>query len=300
MSLDFTGKTVIVTGSGGGLGRSHALEFARRGANVVVNDLGGSVDGSGGSSEAADAVVKTIIDNGGKAISNGASVTDDKGVANMVEQTLSEFGRIDVLVNNAGVLRDKSFSNMSMSDFEFVVDVHLMGTVKTTHAVFPIMKEQNYGRIVVTTSSSGLYGNFGQSNYGAGKMGVVGMMNTLELEGAKYNIHVNALAPVAWTRMTEDLMPPEAEALLTPESVTPAVVFMSSDQAPSGQIICAGAGVFAAAQVVETPGKLIGLDAAAEDVAANWEEISDLTEAKPLGMGFEQSAKFFALHNLKR
>lgn len=300
MSLDFTGKTVIVTGSGGGLGRSHALEFARRGANVVVNDLGGSVDGSGGSSEAADAVVKTIIDNGGKAISNGASVTDDKGVANMVEQTLSEFGRIDVLVNNAGVLRDKSFTNMSMSDFEFVVDVHLMGTVKTTHAVFPIMKEQNYGRIVVTTSSSGLYGNFGQSNYGAGKMGVVGMMNTLELEGAKYNIHVNALAPVAWTRMTEDLMPPEAEALLTPESVTPAVVFMSSDQAPSGQIICAGAGVFAAAQVVETPGKLLGLDAAAEDVAANWEEISDLTEAKPLGMGFEQSAKFFALHNLKR
>ena len=300
MSLDFTGKTVIVTGSGGGLGRSHALEFARRGANVVVNDLGGSVDGSGGSSEAADAVVKTIIDNGGKAISNGASVTDDKGVANMVEQTLSEFGRIDVLVNNAGVLRDKSFSNMPMSDFEFVVDVHLMGTVKTTHAVFPIMKEQNYGRIVVTTSSSGLYGNFGQSNYGAGKMGVVGMMNTLELEGAKYNIHVNALAPVAWTRMTEDLMPPEAEALLTPESVTPAVVFMSSDQAPSGQIICAGAGVFAAAQVVETPGKLLGLDASAEDVAANWEEISDLTEAKPLGMGFEQSAKFFALHNLKR
>ena len=300
MSLDFTGKTVIVTGSGGGLGRSHALEFARRGANVVVNDLGGSVDGSGGSSEAADAVVKTIIDNGGKAISNGASVTDDKGVANMLEQTLSEFGRIDVLVNNAGVLRDKSFSKMSVSDFEFVVDVHLMGTVKTTHAVFPIMKEQNYGRIVVTTSSSGLYGNFGQSNYGAGKMGVVGMMNTLELEGAKYNIHVNALAPVAWTRMTEDLMPPEAEALLTPESVTPAVVFMSSDQAPSGQIICAGAGVFAAAQVVETPGKLLGLDAAAEDVAANWEEISDLTEAKPLGMGFEQSAKFFALHNLKR
>ena len=300
MSLDFTGKTVIVTGSGGGLGRSHALEFARRGANVVVNDLGGSVDGSGGSSEAADTVVKTITDNGGKAISNGSSVTDDKGVANMVEQTLSEFGRIDVLVNNAGVLRDKSFSNMPMSDFEFVVDVHLMGTVKVTHAVFPIMKEQNYGRIVVTTSSSGLYGNFGQSNYGAGKMGVVGMMNTLELEGAKYNIHVNALAPVACTRMTEDLMPPEAEALLTPESVTPAVVFMSSDQAPSGQIICAGAGVFAAAQVVESPGKLLGLDAAAEDVAANWEEISDLTEAKPLGMGFEQSAKFFALHNLKR
>ena len=300
MSLDFTGKTVIVTGSGGGLGRSHALEFARRGANVVVNDLGGSVDGSGGSSEAADAVVKTIIDNGGKAISNGSSVTDDKGVATMIEQTLSEFGKIDVLVNNAGVLRDKSFSNIPMSDFEFVVDVHLMGTVKVTHAVFPIMKEQNYGRIVVTTSSSGLYGNFGQSNYGAGKMGVVGMMNTLELEGAKYNIHVNALAPVAWTRMTEDLMPPEAEALLTPESVTPAVVFMSSDQAPSGQIICAGAGVFAAAQVVETPGKLLGLDAAAEDVAANWEEISDLTEAKPLGMGFEQSAKFFALHNIKR
>lgn len=300
MSLDFTGKTVIVTGSGGGLGRCHALEFARRGANVVVNDLGGSVDGSGGSSEAANAVVKTITDNGGKAVANGASVTDDKGVAAMVEQTLSEFGSIDVLVNNAGILRDKTFANMPMEDFQTVVDVHLMGTVKVTHAVFPVMKEQNYGRIVVTTSSSGLYGNFGQSNYGAGKMGVVGLMNTLELEGAKYNIHVNALAPVAWTRMTEDLMPPEAETLLTPESVTPAVVFMSSEQAPSGQIICAGAGVFAAAQIVETPGKLLGLDATAEDVAENWAEISDLSEAKPLDMGFEQSAKFFRLHGLER
>lgn len=300
MSLDFTGKTVIVTGSGGGLGRCHALEFARRGANVVVNDLGGSVDGSGGSSEAAEAVVKTITDNGGKAIANGSSVTDDAGVVNMVQEALSAFGSIDVLVNNAGILRDKSFSNMSTEEFQTVVDVHLMGTAKATLAVFPIMKEQGHGRIMVTTSSSGLYGNFGQSNYGAGKLGVVGMMNTLKIEGAKYDIRINALAPVAWTRMTEDLMPPEAEALLTPESVTPAVIFMCSEDAPSGQIICAGAGVFAAAQIIESDGMLLGLDASAEDVAANWEKISDMTNAKPLYQGLEQSQKFFAKHGLDR
>ncbi|MEL0151367.1 MAG: SDR family NAD(P)-dependent oxidoreductase, partial [Rhodobiaceae bacterium] len=226
MSLDFTDKVVIVTGAGGGLGKSHALEFARRGAKVVVNDLGGTMDGSGGSSEAAEAVVAEIKEAGGEAIANGSSVTDDAGVDNMIKQTMDAYGRIDVLVNNAGVLRDKSFAKMEINDFTFVVDVHLFGTMKPTKAVWPIMKEQGYGRIMVTSSSSGLYGNFGQANYGAAKLGVVGFMNTLKLEGQKDNIHINALAPVAWTRMTENLMPPEMEDMLTPERVTPAVVFM--------------------------------------------------------------------------
>ena len=193
MTLDYTGKVVIVTGAGGGLGRCHALEFARRGAKVVVNDLGGSVDGSGGSSEAADKVVEEIKAAGGEAMSNGSSVTDDAGVANMVSQTMDAYGRIDVLVNNAGVLRDKSFAKMEIADFDFVVDVHLFGTMKPTKAVWPIMKDQGYGRILVTSSSSGLYGNFGQSNYGAAKLGVVGFINTLKLEGQKDNIHVLSL-----------------------------------------------------------------------------------------------------------
>ncbi|MED5323436.1 MAG: SDR family oxidoreductase, partial [Pseudomonadota bacterium] len=244
MTLDYNGKVVIVTGAGGGLGRCHALEFARRGAKVVVNDLGGAVDGSGGSSEAADKVVEEIKAAGGEAMSNGSSVTDDAGVANMVQQTMDAYGRIDVLVNNAGVLRDKSFAKMEIADFDFVVDVHLFGTMKPTKAVWPIMKEQGYGRIMVTSSSSGLYGNFGQSNYGAAKLGVVGFINTLKLEGQKDNIHINALAPVAWTRMTSNLRPPEMEEALAPEQVTPAVVFMCSEEAPTGKIICAGAGAY--------------------------------------------------------
>ena len=295
MSLDFTGKTVIVTGAGGGLGRSHALEFARRGANLVINDLGGSVDGSAGTSKAADEVVKTITDNGGKAISNGASVTDDAGVKNMVEDALKAFGRIDVLVNNAGILRDKSFAKMTVEDFQLVVDVHLMGSMKPTHAIFPLMKDQGYGRIMFTTSSSGLYGNFGQANYGAGKLGVVGMMNTLKLEGEKYNIRLNALAPIAMTRMTEDLLPPEAGDMLTPESVTPAVIFMCSENAPTGQIISAGAGCFASAQIVETQGMHLGNDVTAEALAQNWDTISDMKTAKKLVQGMEQTMKFFEM-----
>ncbi len=294
MSLDFTGKVVIVTGAGGGLGRSHALEFARRGAKVVVNDLGGSVDGSGGSSEAAEKVVEEIKAAGGEAIANGSSVTDDAGVANLVKQTMDAFGRIDVLVNNAGILRDKSFTKVEMSDFELVVDVHLMGTVKCTKAVWPIMKEQGYGRIMVTSSSSGLYGNFGQSNYGAAKLGVVGLINTLKLEGQKDNIHCNALAPVAWTRMTADLMPPETEAMLTAERVTPAVVFMCSENAPTGKIICAGAGVFTATHIVETSGLYLGENPTAEDVAENWDKISEMDAgAKALFQGGEQSMRMF-------
>ena len=296
MTLDYTGKVVIVTGAGGGLGRCHALEFARRGAKVVVNDLGGAVDGSGGSSEAADKVVEEIKAAGGEAISNGSSVTDDAGVANMVSQTMDAYGRIDVLVNNAGVLRDKSFAKMEIADFDFVVDVHLFGTMKPTKAVWPIMKEQGYGRIMVTSSSSGLYGNFGQSNYGAAKLGVVGFINTLKLEGQKDNIHVNALAPVAWTRMTSNLMPPEMEEALAPEQVTPAVVFMCSEQAPTGKIICAGAGAYAAAQIVETRGMYLGTAPTAEDVADNWEQISKLDDqAEALFQGGEQTRRFFEL-----
>ncbi len=296
MTLDYSGKVVIVTGAGGGLGRCHALEFARRGAKVVVNDLGGAVDGSGGSSEAADKVVEEITAAGGEAMSNGSSVTDDAGVANMVQQTMDVYGRIDVLVNNAGVLRDKSFAKMEIADFDFVVDVHLFGTMKPTKAVWPIMKEQGYGRIMVTSSSSGLYGNFGQSNYGAAKLGVVGFINTLKLEGQKDNIHINALAPVAWTRMTSNLMPPEMEAALAPEQVTPAVVFMCSEQAPTGKIICAGAGAYAAAQIVETRGMYLGSAPTAEDVAENWEQISKLDDqAEALFQGGEQTRRFFEL-----
>ena len=296
MTLDYNGKVVIVTGAGGGLGRCHALEFARRGAKVVVNDLGGAVDGSGGSSEAADKVVEEIKAAGGEAMSNGSSVTDDTGVANMVQQTMDAYGRIDVLVNNAGVLRDKSFAKMEIADFDFVVDVHLFGTMKPTKAVWPIMKEQGYGRIIVTSSSSGLYGNFGQSNYGAAKLGVVGFINTLKLEGQKDNIHINALAPVAWTRMTSNLMPPEMEEALAPEQVTPAVVFMCSEQAPTGKIICAGAGAYAAAQIVETRGMYLGTAPSAEDVADNWEQISKLDDqAEALFQGGEQTRRFFEL-----
>ena len=296
MTLDYNGKVVIVTGAGGGLGRCHALEFARRGAKVVVNDLGGTVDGSGGSSEAADKVVEEIKAAGGEAMSNGSSVTDDAGVANMVQQTMDAYGRIDVLVNNAGVLRDKSFAKMEIADFDFVVDVHLFGTMKPTKAVWPIMKEQGYGRIMVTSSSSGLYGNFGQSNYGAAKLGVVGFINTLKLEGQKDNIHINALAPVAWTRMTSNLMPPEMEEALAPEQVTPAVVFMCSEQAPTGKIICAGAGAYAAAQIVETRGMYLGTAPTAEDVAKNWEQISKLDDqAEALFQGGEQTRRFFEL-----
>ena len=296
MTLDYNGKVVIVTGAGGGLGRCHALEFARRGAKVVVNDLGGAVDGSGGSSEAADKVVEEIKAAGGEAMSNGSSVTDDAGVANMVQQTMDAYGRIDVLVNNAGVLRDKSFAKMEIADFDFVVDVHLFGTMKPTKAVWPIMKEQGYGRIMVTSSSSGLYGNFGQSNYGAAKLGVVGFINTLKLEGQKDNIHINALAPVAWTRMTSNLLPPEMEEALAPEQVTPAVVFMCSEQAPTGKIICAGAGAYAAAQIVETRGMYLGTAPTAEDVAKNWEQISKLDDqAEALFQGGEQTRRFFEL-----
>ena len=292
--IRFDGKVAIVTGAGGGLGRQHALELARRGARVVVNDLGGSVDGSGGGSEAAHAVVDEIKAFGGEAIANGSSVTDDAGGARMVTLALDAWGRIDILVANAGVLRDKTFSKMEIADFEFVLGVHLMGTVKPSKAVWEIMRAQNYGRIVVTTSSSGLYGNFGQSNYGAAKLGIIGFMNTLKLEGQKNNIHVNAIAPVAATRMTENLMPPDILAHLKPEYVTPGVVFLCSDEAPTGVCLTAGAGAFAMAHIVETEGVYLGEKGlSVEEVRDSWSKITDPTGEKPYNAGGEQTAKVF-------
>ncbi len=293
--IRFDDKVAIVTGAGGGLGRQHALELARRGAKVIVNDLGGSVDGSGGGSDAANKVVEEIKAFGGEAIANGSSVTDDAGVALMVKQAMDAWGRIDILVANAGVLRDKSFAKMEIPDFEFVLGVHLLGTVKPTKAVWDIMREQNYGRIVVTTSSSGLYGNFGQSNYGAAKLGIIGFMNTLKLEGQKNNIHVNAISPVAATRMTENLgMPPEIFERLKPEYVTPGVVFLCSDEAPTGAILTAGAGAFALARIVETEGVYLGEGGlSVEEVRDNWSKITDPAGQQAYVAGGEQSGKFF-------
>ncbi|MCA3736278.1 MAG: SDR family NAD(P)-dependent oxidoreductase [Phenylobacterium sp.] len=292
--IRFDGKVAIVTGAGGGLGRQHALELARRGAKVVVNDLGGSVDGSGGSSAAAEAVVAEIKAFGGEAIANGSSVTDDAGVANMVKQTMDAWGRIDILVANAGILRDKSFSKMEVSDFEAVMNVHVMGTVKPAKAVWEIMKAQNYGRILVTTSSTGLYGNFGQANYGAAKLALIGFMNTLKLEGQKNNIHVNAISPVAATRMTENLMPAEVLEKLKPEYVTPAVVYLVSEEAPTGVILTAGAGAFAQARIYETEGVYLGEGGlSVEEVRDNFARITDPGGQKAYVNGGEQSGKFF-------
>ncbi len=291
--IRFDGKVAIVTGAGGGLGRAHALELARRGAKVVVNDLGGSVDGSAGHSEASLKVVEEIKAAGGEAMANGASVTDDVGVARMVQETMDAWGRIDILIANAGILRDKSFAKMEFGDFSVVVDVHLFGTVKPAKAVWEIMRTQNYGRIVVTTSSSGLYGNFGQTNYGAAKLGLIGFMNTLKLEGQKNNIHVNAIAPVAATRMTENLMPAEILEQLKPEYVTPGVVFLCSEEAPTGAIMTAGAGAFALSRIVETEGVYLGHGASVEGVRDNWAKISDEAGQKAYFNGGEQTAKFF-------
>ncbi|WP_288902193.1 SDR family NAD(P)-dependent oxidoreductase [uncultured Sneathiella sp.] len=276
MSIRFDDRVAIVTGAGNGLGKSHALQLAARGAKVVVNDLGGAVDGSGGSSDAAKAVVAEIEAAGGEAFANGANVTDMAQVEAMVAEAMEKWGRVDILVNNAGVLRDKSFSNVELNDFSFVLDVHLMGSVNCSKAVWGIMREQNYGRIAMTTSSSGLYGNFGQTNYGAAKMGVIGLMNTLVIEGAKYGIKVNALSPCAATRMTEDIIPENLLELLTPESVTPALLYIVSDDSPNRTIITAGAGTYARTIVYETGGKwLPEEDRTPEKIAENWAEIAD-------------------------
>ena len=295
MAIRYDGQVAIVTGAGNGLGRSHALALASRGAKVVVNDLGGAVDGSGSSSEAALEVVRTIEAAGGEAIANGANVADLNQVEAMVAQTIEKWGRIDILVNNAGILRDKSFVKMTMEDFKLVVDVHLIGSANCTKAVWSLMREQGYGRIVMTTSSSGMYGNFGQSNYGAAKMAVVGLMNTLVLEGDKYDIKVNCLSPTAGTRMLDGLLTDEISAVLTVEAVTTGLLTLCDTDAPNRTILCAGAGGYARTHIYETDGIFLAPeDQTPENVRANMEAIENTDNQRMLVGGFQQTDKFVA------
>lgn len=276
MSIRFDNRVAIVTGAGNGLGRRYALDLAARGAKVVVNDLGGARDGTGGSVSAAQAVVDEIVAAGGEAMANGSSVTDADGIFAMVEEVKARWGRIDILINNAGILRDKTFTKMTLDDFRAVVDVHLMGSVICTKAVWDLMRDQAYGRILMTTSSTGLYGNFGQANYGAAKLALVGLMKTLALEGAKYNVKVNTIAPLAATRMTEDLMPAELLAKMGPETVAPASLYLVSDEAPTNVILNAGGGGFEAAHVTLTQGIHVGADAmTVETIAEQIAKIRD-------------------------
>jgi NAD(P)-dependent dehydrogenase (short-subunit alcohol dehydrogenase family) len=273
MTIDFSGRVAIVTGAGGGLGRAYALELARRGARVVVNDLGGARDGTG-HSDAAAAVVEEIQAAGGEAMADGGSVTDLAQMQAMVAKAREAWGGVHILINNAGILRDKSFAKMGMDDFRAVVDVHLIGSANATHAVWELMREQAYGRILMTASSTGLYGNFGQANYGAAKLGLAGFARTLALEGAKYNVRVNTIAPTAATRMTEDIFPPELLARFQPEAVAPAALFLVSDDAPTNMILGAGAGVVQAAYVTLTRGAVLA-EPTPEAVAAQFAEITD-------------------------
>ena len=291
MKIRLDGQVAIITGAGQGLGRTHALALAERGAKIVVNDLGQDY----GVSANAEEVAAEIREAGGEAIAKGANVADFDQVQNMVRQTMQEWGRIDILVNNAGILRDKSFLKMPIEDFRLVVDVHLMGSANCCKAVWEIMREQGYGRIILTSSSTGLYGNFGQTNYGAAKMAMVGIMNTLHLEGAKYHIRVNCLAPTAGTAMTEGLIPETVFKLLSPESVSPGVVFLSGKDAPSRKVLAAGGGSFAVFMGFETQGlSLASGDLSAEGIAAAWKDINSEEGMQELTGGFQQTQTFAA------
>ena len=293
MSIRFDQRVAIVTGAGAGLGRSHAIELARRGARVLVNDYGGGVDGTGGSSAPAERVAAEIVAQGGEAIAHGADVTNPTQVEDMVNAARARWGRVDILINNAGILRDASFAKMALADFEKVVSVHLMGSVVCTRAAWPLMKEQNYGRILMTTSSSGLYGNFGQSNYGAAKMGLIGLMNVLQIEGEKNDIRVNALGPGAATRMTEALLPKPVLGLMTPEAVTPAALFLVSEDAPRRTILNATAGGFSRTLVHETEGVYLhDNERTPERIAELFAQISDETGQHLYRDGGGQVMKF--------
>lgn len=294
MTIRFDDRVAIVTGAGVGLGRSHALGLAARGAKVVVNDLGAATDGSGTSSDAALSVVEEIKAAGGQAMAHGADVSDAEGVDDMVKQAMATWGRIDIVVNNAGILRDKTFGKLSLDDFRKVVDVHLMGSATVSHACWPIMREQGYGRIVLTSSGSGLYGNFGQSNYGAAKAAMMGLMNVLHIEGARDNIRVNVLAPTAATRMTEALIPADALALMAPETITPGLLYLVSEDAPSRVMLGAGAGCFAQTRVYETQGITLTGDITPEDVAERFADVANPEGQEELANAFEQTKKYVA------
>jgi NAD(P)-dependent dehydrogenase (short-subunit alcohol dehydrogenase family) len=289
MTIRFDNRVAIVTGAGGGLGRCHALGLAARGARVVVNDLGPD----GAPSDATREVVAEIEAAGGIAMADGADIANAEQVAAMVAKAEKDWGRVDILVNNAGILRDKTFAKMDLADFEKVVAVHLLGSAICTKAVWNGMRERNHGRLVFTSSASGIYGNFGQANYGAAKAAMIGLMNVLHLEGAKTNIRVNVLAPTAATAMTAGLLPPGAAALLTPESVTPGLLFLVSDDAPSRVILGAGAGTFAVTHISETPGVYLPeAERTPETIAKRFAEISDRATAVPLDNAFAQTFKF--------
>lgn len=296
MSIRFDGRVAIVTGAGNGLGRSHAIELAKRGAKVVVNDLGGARDGRGTDTGAADKVVAEIEAFGGEAISNYANVTNADEVKDMVGAAMSIWGTVDILINNAGILRDKSFSKMEMQDVKDVFEVHVMGAFNCTKTVWDVMKEQQYGRILMTTSSSGLYGNFGQANYGAAKLALVGLMNTLVIEGAKYNIKVNALAPIARTRMTEELLPEPMQHLLDPEAVSAGALVLCAENSPNRFILCAGAGVYSKADIFETSGlTTVEGEREPEFISSHFDKVTNEAEQSVLTQGNQQTEKFLKL-----